>query len=35
MELSPCVKSQKSHSVFQAGKTEVEHTIFTIAAMCV
>ena len=28
-------KSQKSHSEFQAVKTEVEHTIFDIAAMFV
>ena len=29
------MKSQKSHSEFQAVKTEVEHTIFAIAAMFV
>ena len=35
IELSLCVKSQKSHSEFQAVKTEVEHTNFAIAAMFV
>ena len=35
IELSLCVKSQKSHSEFQVVKTEVEHTIFAIAAMFV
>ena len=35
IELSLCVKSQKSHTEFQAVKTEVEHTIFAIAAMFV
>ena len=35
IELSFCVKSQKSHTEFQAVKTEVEHTIFAIAAMFV
>ena len=31
IELSLCVKSQKSHSEFQAVKTEVQHIIFAIA----
>ena len=35
IELSLCVKSQKSHSEFQAVKTEAEYTIFAIAAMFV
>ena len=30
-----CIKLQKSHSEFQAVKTEVEHAIFAIAAMFV
>jgi len=33
--LRHCIKSQKSHSEFQAVKTEVEHTVFAIAAMFV
>ena len=35
IELSLCVKSQKSHTEFQAVKNKVEHTIFAIVDMFV